>query len=106
MLIVSKTPDNNALNRNQDNDEYLRELAIEAQKHPLQSSKRQLAINKLVNEIWRSPKLGHPQKGLWSPNFYEEIYHEALQKTLLEVCHRINLYNPQHPVMAWVNSLR
>lgn len=84
-------------------ERYLQNLATEAQKHPARSSQRQLAISRLVNGIWRSPKLGHPQKGCWSDSFYTEIYHEALQKTLLEVCHRIELYNPQYPVMAWVN---
>ena len=44
-----------------------------------------------------------PRERKWSESFYTEIYHEALQKTLLEVCHRIELYNPQYPVMAWVN---
>ena len=84
-------------------EEYLKKLAIKAQKYPSQSSQRQLAISRLVKEIWQSPKLGHPQKGSWSANFYEEVYHEALQRTFLEVCHRIDSYNPQHPVMAWVN---
>lgn len=88
---------------NSDCEDYLQELAIEAQKHPSQSSQRQLAIARLVNEIWQSPNLGHPQKGSWSADFYEEVYHEALQKTFLEICHRIDSYNPQHPVMAWVN---
>ena len=81
----------------------LRELAIAAQTAPPQSVQRQLAIERLIGEIWRSPKLGHPQKGFWSASFYTDIYHEALQKTLLEVCQKIELYNPQYPVMAWVN---
>ncbi|WP_019503668.1 hypothetical protein [Pleurocapsa sp. PCC 7319] len=88
---------------NKDYEEYLRKLAVEAQRYPSRSSQRQLAISRLVNEICHSPKLGHPQQGSWAFNFYEDIYHEALQKTLLEVCHRIELYNPQNPVMAWVN---
>ena len=81
----------------------LEELAIAAQKATPKSSQRRLAISQLIDLICRSPQLGHPQKGMWSANFYTDIYHEALQKTLLEVCQKIELYNPQYPVMAWVN---
>ncbi|VEP14384.1 conserved hypothetical protein [Hyella patelloides LEGE 07179] len=98
---MSEFSENNL--NSKEREEYLKKLAIEAQKYPSQSSQRQLAISRLVNEIWQSPKLGHPQNGSWSVNFYTEVYHEALQRTLLEVCHRIDFYNPQHPVMAWVN---
>ena len=84
-------------------EKILQRLALEAQKYLPQSSQRQAAISHLVNGIVKSPKLGYPQKGCWSDGFYTEIYHEALQKTLLEVCHRIELYNPEYPVMAWVN---
>lgn len=81
----------------------LKKLAIAAQKAPPKSTQRQLAISQLIDDIWRSPKLGHPQQGIWSAGFYTDIYHEALQKTLLEVCQKIELYNPQYPVMAWIN---
>ena len=87
----------------ENHEKHLQNLAIEAQKYPDLSGQRRLMISQLVNEIWRSPKLGHPQKGYWSDSFYTEIYHEALQKTLLEVCQRIELYNPHYPVMAWIN---
>ena len=104
MQIVSPLSNRDLNNLPEENyEKYLQRLAVEAQKHPTHSSQRQLAISQLVNEIWRSPKLGHPQQGSWSDNFYTQIYHEALQKTLLEVCHRIELYNPKYPVMAWVN---
>ena len=83
--------------------ERLQELAIAAQQSPSKSSQRRVAISQLVTEIYRSPKLGHPQKGSWSVNFYTDVYHEALQKTLLEVCQKIELYNREYPVMAWVN---
>lgn len=81
----------------------LRELAIAAQKSSFKSIERQKAISQLVREIYHSPKLGHPQKNSWSASFYTDVYREALQKTLLEVCQKIELYNPEHPVMAWVN---
>lgn len=84
-------------------EKRLQTLAIAAQKFPLKSDRRQKALGQLFREICRSSKLGHPQKGLWSVNFYTDVYHEALQKTLLEVCQKIELYNPKYPVMAWVN---
>ena len=88
-----------------DSNQLLQELAKEAQQHPHQSSQRGLALNKLVNEIWKSDRLGHPQRGVWSPGLYENLYNEALQITLLEVCQKIDNYNPEYPVMAWVNFL-
>ena len=85
-------------------DELLR-LAQEAQQHPVQSSQRQLALNRLIEKILKSGRLGHPQRGAWPPDFYEDIYNEALQKTLLKVCQKIDNYRPEHPVMLWVNFL-
>ena len=88
---------------NEDFERELQNLALEAQQHPLLSSQRQLALSVLVNKICHSPNLAHPQRQLWSPNLYEDLYNEALQKTLLETCQKIDSYNPQYPVMAWVN---
>lgn len=83
----------------------LQQLAKEAQQHPPRSHRRQLALSRLVGEILKSDRLGHPQRGLWSASLYEDFYNEALQKTLLEICQKIDNYNPGHPVMAWVNFL-
>jgi DNA-directed RNA polymerase specialized sigma24 family protein len=69
----------------------------------LQSSQRRQLLNRLVNEILQSGKLGHPQQSAWPPSLYEDLYNEALQKTLLIICQTIDQYNPDHPVMAWVN---
>ncbi len=88
-----------------DFDRQLQKLAIEAQQHPPQSSQRLQTLNKLINEIWQSKQLGHPQSGLWLPNVYEDLYNEARQRTMLEICQNIDKYKPQYPVMAWVNSL-
>ncbi|NJO43005.1 MAG: sigma-70 family RNA polymerase sigma factor [Cyanobacteria bacterium CRU_2_1] len=84
-------------------DQQLQQYAEVAQRHPPQSTQRQLALNRLVNKILTSGRLGHPQRNLWSYSLYEDFYNEALQKTLLEVCQKIDSYNPEHPVMAWVN---
>ncbi|MCL1473357.1 hypothetical protein [Argonema antarcticum] len=88
-----------------DFDRQLQKLAIEAQQHPPQSSQRLQTLNKLINEIWQSNQLGHPQSGLWLPDVYEDLYNEARQRTMLEICQNIDKYKPQYPVMAWVNSL-
>jgi hypothetical protein len=53
----------------------------------------------------QSHHLSHPQRGSWPPSLYEDLYNEALQKTLIEICQKIDKYNPEHPVMAWVNYL-
>jgi DNA-directed RNA polymerase specialized sigma24 family protein len=87
----------------EDYQEQLKKLAIEAQKHPPLSRQRQLVLSMLVSKIWHSPNLAHPQKHLWSPSLYEDFYNEALQKTMLETCQKIDSYNSEYSVMAWVN---
>jgi hypothetical protein len=96
--------DNSIMTRNK-NDQVLQELALEAQQHPAQSPTRQKLLNNLVVQIMQSQQLGHPQRGAWPPQLYEDLYNEALQRTLLEVCQKIENYNSQHAVMAWVNFL-
>lgn len=91
--------------QNEGFDEQLQKLAVEAMQYPDQGPQRQRILNKLVKKIWHSNSLGHPQRGLWSPDLYEDLYNEALQKTLLEICQKIDRYNPEYPVMAWVNFL-
>ena len=95
---------NEHLERIPDDDErVLLQLVQEARKYPLQSDQRKLALNRLIEKILRSGRLGHPQKGSWPPNFYEDLYNEALQKTLLKICQTIDNYHGEHPVLAWVN---
>lgn len=81
----------------------LKQVAICAKDSPPQSVERQQALNQLIQMIFSSKQLGHPQRGLWSETVYYELYQEALQKTLLEICHKIESYNPEYSVMAWVN---
>ena len=66
--------------------------------------KRRIALNKLVNAIKASKRLSKQTQWSELPN-YEDNYNEALQITLMEICHIINEYNPQYPVMAWVNKI-
>jgi hypothetical protein len=86
-------------------DERLQQLAREAKQQPPLSPQRQLILNRLVNKILQSNRLSYPQRGLWPPSLYEDLHNEALQRTLLEICQKIDNYNPDHPVMAWVNYL-
>lgn len=83
----------------------LQKLALEAVQHPAQSRQRQIALNHLIKQICRSDQLGYPQSAYWTSNVYEDLYNEALQRTLEEVVRKIDGYNPAHPVMAWVNFL-
>ncbi len=82
------------------------ELAAQVQAiraYPARSPERQQLLNRFVNEILRSSRLGHPQRSAYPPNLYTDLYNEALQKTLIEICQKIDQYKSEHPVMAWVN---
>lgn len=86
----------------------LKQLALEAQKYPPLHLKRKNALERLAREILnlkksKSSLLKHPQRGQWQSNVYNDLYQEALQKTCLDICQKIHNYNPQYPVMAWVN---
>jgi DNA-directed RNA polymerase specialized sigma24 family protein len=85
-------------------DAHLKQLATEAQRHPLRSPERQQALAQLVAEIWRSHKLVRPHRGQFQGQ-YEEIYAEAQQNLFLYVCEQIDRYNPEHELMQWVNFL-
>lgn len=86
-------------------DQILQQLVFEAQRHPERSVPRQLALTRLMEGIMKfnRHRLGHPQKGNWPPNLYEDFRNEALNRTELEICEKIERYKPEHPVMAWVN---
>ncbi len=84
-------------------DQHLEQDATDAQRHIIQSPERQVALNRLIQGVIRSHHLGHPQREAWAPSLYVDLYNEALQRTLLTICQKIDHYNPAHPVMAWVN---
>lgn len=86
-------------------DLQLKQLAVEAQQHPAYSLERQKALTKLRNAIWLSGKLAYPQKRSWSPNIYEDLYNEALLKTIEYICLKIDNYDPERPLMAPVNHI-
>ena len=84
-------------------DELLQQLVAQAQAAPDRSSQRRIAISRLAIAIRQSDKLA--RQGNWSniPNF-QDIYDEALNDTVMEICRKIDNYQPQSPVMAWVNN--
>lgn len=84
-------------------DQQLQQQVSAARACPPISPQRQKLLNQIVRNIYRSGRLGHPQRGQWPQSLYEDLYNEALQKTLLEICQKLDQYNSEHPVMAWVN---
>ncbi len=87
-----------------DVDSYLKQLALEAQRHPLKTRQRQRALAKLLSAIQRSGKLVRPYRGQFR-GFYEDIYAEARQRLFLHICERIDEYDSQREVLQWANFL-
>lgn len=87
-------------------DTQLRKLAIEAQQHPPYSELRQYALGELIEAIRLSGRLCHPHRGRFSPQFYDLLYDEAVNETLIYVCRKIDKYDPERGerrFMTWVN---
>ncbi|NMG06695.1 sigma-70 family RNA polymerase sigma factor [Brasilonema sp. UFV-L1] len=101
-------------NDSQDRDDALnqelQQLINEAKQYPADSknphdrAKRRIALNKLINAVRCSGRLSKQTQWLGLPN-YEDYYNEALQHTFIEICQKTEQYNPQYPVMAWVNKI-
>ncbi|MBD2302455.1 sigma-70 family RNA polymerase sigma factor [Nostoc sp. FACHB-190] len=91
-------------------NQELQQLVYEVRRYPANSknpqdrAKRRIALNKLINAIRCSGKLSKQGQWMESPN-YEDYYHEALQITFVEICQKIEQYNPEYPVMVWVNII-
>lgn len=91
-------------------NQELQQLVNEANRYPADSqnptdrAKRRIALNRLINAIRGSGKLSKQAQWMESPN-YEDYYHEALQITFVEICQKIEQYNPEYPLMAWVNII-
>ncbi|HEY9299023.1 MAG TPA: hypothetical protein VIQ31_22240, partial [Phormidium sp.] len=88
-------------------DVQLKKLALEAQRHPPHSDLRQHALGELVEAIRLSGKLSRPHRTRFSPQFYDLLYEEAVNKTLIYVCRKIDKYDPERgqdkKFMTWVN---
>ena len=85
-------------------DQHLKQLAVEAQRHPPKTKQRQQALTKLVRAIQQSGMLIRPRRGAFQ-GFYGEIYAEALQRLFFHICERIDDYDPQREVLQWANFL-
>lgn len=88
-------------------DEQLKELAKEAQRHPQKTKERRIALTQLVNAIWQSGRLCHPNSGQFQ-SVYEDIYDEAVQNLFFYICQNDNIrkYNSERAsVIVWVNML-
>ncbi|HBL12080.1 MAG TPA: hypothetical protein DD379_11860 [Cyanobacteria bacterium UBA11162] len=88
------------------NDAQLKNLAIEAQRHSPHTELRQYALGELIEAIRLSGKLIRPHRTRFSPQFYELLYEEAVNKTLTYICRKIDTYDPERgeqKFMNWVN---
>jgi RNA polymerase sigma factor (sigma-70 family) len=87
-----------------DESELLQQLVSQAQSHPDRSTQRRIALTKLIGKIRQSQSLKRPDNRFNIPN-YQDVYDEALNDACMEICRRIDSYNPEYPVMAWVNNI-
>lgn len=90
-------------------DEQLKQLALAAQQQPANTPMRNYALRELVEGISLSDRFCHPHKQFasQSPWFYEQLYQEAINRTLTYVCQKIDTYDPHRgkmqKFMNWVN---
>lgn len=88
-------------------NKLLNELAIEAQKHPPLSRQRQIAINQLLNIIYKR----FYQKDSYYSYYYNQykintIYDEVVQQCLIYINKNIDKYNPElSSVITWVDGI-
>lgn len=84
----------------------LRDLALEAQKHPRGSLERQKAVGYLLGAIQRSGKLCRPRVPQHLSGSYAEIYAIAQQQLFCYIFDKIDTYKAERgEVMQWVNFL-
>ncbi|MEM9483744.1 MAG: hypothetical protein AAGA83_08635 [Cyanobacteria bacterium P01_F01_bin.116] len=88
-------------------DPLLKGLALEAQRQPHPSPLRRHALLQLVEAIRACGRLARPHRGKFSPSFYDLLYEEAVNRTLVYVCQKIDTYDPNRgqaqKFMNWVN---
>jgi hypothetical protein len=88
-------------------DEQLKELALVAQRHPDGTKERRIALTRLIDAIWRSRRLCHPNSCQFQ-RVYDDIYDEAVQNLFFYICQNDNIrkYDPERAsVIAWLNML-
>ena len=86
-------------------DLQLSQLAVEAQQHPAQSRQRNRALTKLIEVVGRCHRLARPYPDSCPHLIYEDLYNEAYGKTIEYICLKIDNYDPQKPVLGWVNYI-
>lgn len=88
-------------------DPLLKGLALEAQSQPNPSGLRQHALLQLVEAIRVCDRLARPHRAKFTPAFYNLLYEEAVNRTLVYVCQKIDTYDPNRgqsqKFMNWVN---
>jgi DNA-directed RNA polymerase specialized sigma24 family protein len=88
-------------------DNRLKQLALEIQQLSAESDWRQHLLGELVKAIRLSKKLCRPHRTKFSPTFYELLYEEAVNETLIYVCQNIDRYDPERGIskkfITWVN---
>ena len=86
-------------------DPRIRAIALYAQSTPTGTKERHIAVTELVQSIRLSGKLARPHRSKFSPKFYDLLYEEAVNQTLIYICQRIHLYDPAKGArfMTWVN---
>jgi hypothetical protein len=84
----------------------LRDLALEAQRHPRGSPERQKAVGCLLGVIQQSGKLCRPRVPQHLTGSYSEIYAIARQQLFCYIFDKIDNYKAERgEVMQWVNFL-
>ncbi len=92
-------------------DFFLNQLAIAVRKipsekkdHPLSKAQRN-ALDILITAIKYSGKLARPHRSTFPASLYQDIYQEAINRTLLYVWQNIDKYDGNKgSVMAWINN--
>jgi DNA-directed RNA polymerase specialized sigma24 family protein len=85
-------------------DDQLLAIALSAQRAPT-PEQRQYALRELVEAIRLSDRLCRPHRSKFHPQFYELLYEEAVNQTLVYICQNIDKYDPTRSskFMTWVN---
>lgn len=92
-------------------DKKLRHLAIEVQRLAPKSPQRLRALTELIQDI-EKPYITNRLKGrlrkkycLLSYGTYEDLFHEALQETLVAISHNIDRYDSQKSFIKWMSVI-
>ena len=88
-------------------DANLKKIALAAQSAAPNTVLRQHLLRELIEAIRLSGRLCRPHRQKFSLHFYELLYEEAVNETLLYVCQHIDKYDPERgqdkKFITWVN---